>query len=431
MENKHQVLGDQNKFMSKRVRNGLKLALIVVGSVLIIYGFGRLALLLLPIAIGFMFAQFLEPVVRMMMKALPIKRSIISKIVGVLFFGVFGLLLTLLIVRIVNEVNALVREWPIHLMNFTHWSQQIISQLEETLGNIHPNAFDFVKEGLNSMVQTWFKGSQSVITGLTGFAKAIPRIILSVLVSIISTLLIMSSRTAILDAAKKQLPESWIHGAIRIRNDLLGALVGYFKAQAKIMIVVSIELFIGFSILRNPYALLIAVAIGIMDALPVFGAGLFLIPSVAWGLLTKDYHLAIGCAIMYGVTLMIRQMMEPRVLGKEIGLHPLLTLSAMYAGYKLVGVAGMIIGPIFLLILKNVIGVYLDGRTIREYIDGAVGKKAQQAYEEQEKPSPPEDREDRDDIGGDIQLETMTKQTTLPNHKSKLKTRFVRKKPRQ
>ena len=113
------------------------------------------------------------------------------------------------------------------------------------------------------------------------------------------------------------------------------------------------ELLIGFLILGVDYAFLLALIIAVLDMLPVLGVGTVLIPWALVALLQKNFYLGFGLVILYLVMLVLRQIAEPKLLGKSLGLHPLLTLFASYAGFRLFGFLGMLAGPVVATLIKN------------------------------------------------------------------------------
>ena len=117
-------------------------------------------------------------------------------------------------------------------------------------------------------------------------------------------------------------------------------------------------------------SILLAAIIAFMDALPAIGAGVFLIP---WGLiaaLTGSYPTAIGLGIIYLLQALMRQSLEPRIVGQQIGINPVITMLSMYVGLKLFGIFGLVYAPFFVIMLKSVATIYLDGQTYREKVDG-------------------------------------------------------------
>ena len=127
----------------------------------------------------------------------------------------------------------------------------------------------------------------------------------------------------------------------------------YIKAYGILLLLTFALLLVGFWILRVEYAFLLAFLIALADLLPIIGVGTILIP---WGivmLLQKQFYLGFGLLLLYLVISLIRQVAEPKVLGKSLGLHPLLTLFATYVGFSLFGVLGMILAPVVALLVKR------------------------------------------------------------------------------
>ena len=127
----------------------------------------------------------------------------------------------------------------------------------------------------------------------------------------------------------------------------------YVKVYLLLLALTFLELLIGFLILGVDYAFLLALIIAVLDMLPVLGVGTVLIPWALVALLQKNFYLGFGLVILYLVMLVLRQIAEPKLLGKSLGLHPLLTLFASYAGFRLFGFLGMLAGPVVATLIKN------------------------------------------------------------------------------
>ena len=128
-----------------------------------------------------------------------------------------------------------------------------------------------------------------------------------------------------------------------LKNDVKKLIGGYFLAQFRIMFVVAVILVVGFLVLGIKYAFLIGVLVAILDFLPLFGTGTVLIPWALFKLLSADYLLAAGLALLYVLTQVIRQVIQPKIVGDSMGLPPLWTLVFLYLGFKIHGISGMII----------------------------------------------------------------------------------------
>ena len=111
---------------------------------------------------------------------------------------------------------------------------------------------------------------------------------------------------------------------------------------------------IGLSILGAKYAFIMAIVISVVDVLPILGSGAVLVPWAIIACLSSDTPLGVGLLVLYAVTLIIRQIAEPRIVGSTLGLHPLATLAAVYLGLKLIGFAGIFIGPMVAMMLREI-----------------------------------------------------------------------------
>ena len=153
--------------------------------------------------------------------------------------------------------------------------------------------------------------------------------------------------------AKKVSPEPIVRRMSMVIDNLKFAVGGYFKAQFKIMGVVCLILVIGFVILKVHFYFLLALLIAFLDFLPFFGTGTALIPWALYKLLVKDYRMSVGLIILYGVTQLVRQLIQPKLVGDSMGMQPLPTLLFLYIGYKAGGIFGMIFAvPIGMIVIN-------------------------------------------------------------------------------
>ena len=128
----------------------------------------------------------------------------------------------------------------------------------------------------------------------------------------------------------------------------------YMRANLIILIMTTVELTVGFLIIGVRYALLIAVVTALIDILPVFGSGAVLIPYAVISFVRGDFALGIKLVVLYAVVSFVRQISEPRIMGKSLGVHPLLSLMAVYIGYRFFGVIGMVFMPLLIVMIKNI-----------------------------------------------------------------------------
>lgn len=149
---------------------------------------------------------------------------------------------------------------------------------------------------------------------------------------------------------------------------------GYLKVYLKLIIITFVELFLAFNIynamgFKVEYPFLFALLISLIDILPILGVGTILNPWALWLLATGEYGFAIAVFVTYIIIFAIRQVIEPRLVSKEFGIHPIVTLFAMYAGFKLAGVFGLILGPIGLMVLKCIFEPQLEKGLFKDLFD--------------------------------------------------------------
>ena len=141
-----------------------------------------------------------------------------------------------------------------------------------------------------------------------------------------------------------------------IKGGVFTAIFGQVRAQIFISFVLMLIIIAGLLIMHKPYALLLGMLIGVADVLPVIGAGLFLNTWAIGALIIGDYYTALGLFVIYLVTVTVRQIIEPRIVGKQLGLYPLVTMMSMFAGFQIMGTLGLIAGPL----VANICKVTLD-----------------------------------------------------------------------
>jgi sporulation integral membrane protein YtvI len=191
------------------------------------------------------------------------------------------------------------------------------------------------------------------VSAVGNIAMKIPSILVSVIVTIISAYFFTAERDEVIVWAKKVSPDPLVHRMTIVMDNLKYAVGGYFKAQLKIMVVVYGILVIGFLIMNVRFCFLLALLIAILDFLPFFGTGTALLPWMVYKILVGNYRMAIGLLILYGVTQLIRQLIQPKLVGDSMGLKPLVTLVLLYIGYKVGGIIAMIFAVPIGLILIN------------------------------------------------------------------------------
>ena len=201
-------------------------------------------------------------------------------------------------------------------------------------------------------------GITSGVSGVYGVVKNVPSVLIGVVIGIIAWIFFTKDYDYIVRFIQAQFPKGKKNLLVEIKQVFSKTIMKMFRAYALIMAITFGELLIGFTILKvlgvmeNSYFIWIAVGIAIFDILPVAGSGGILIPWALFSLVLGDYKQAIGLIVIYVVISIIRQYIEPKIVGESLGVNPIITLMGLYFGLKLFGFIGMFIVPITVMTLK-------------------------------------------------------------------------------
>ena len=337
----------------------LNLFITFVGILLVIFVLPKIVLFFMPFIIGWMIALVAHPLVTFIEVRMKVRRGtgsafvIVIAVAGVvlLVYGGFYILL--------KEGIGFVRSLPQILASL----KLTIDTLEAVLDRffiklpINPN-FDLEKiyYSFIQVATEWTsKQGAPIVNAVGNIAKNIPSMIVAVIMCLLSAYFFVAEKDAVTARVAAHIPKSVKDKWKIIYQSLFGALGGYIKAQIKIEVIMYVIVLIGFWILRVEHATLIALVIAFLDLLPVFGTGTVLIPWAIIKLVEGDYALTVGLMILWGVGQLLRQVIQPKIVGDSIGLPPLPTLLLIYIGWQLSGVIGMLIAVPLGVLLINLI----------------------------------------------------------------------------
>ncbi|MBQ9131161.1 MAG: AI-2E family transporter, partial [Clostridia bacterium] len=236
------------------------------------------------------------------------------------------------------------------------------ARLESWLGGVLPGVGagrEGLRQQVNEMLRQMLGGLlSSVSAALPAVAarllEALPSAVLVSMVTVIAGFYFCMDDGSVTRGLAQCLPRELRQRLPAWRQRLRQISLRYVRAYLLLLLITFAVLFFGFCLLGVEYAFLLAAVTALVDLLPAFGVGTVLIPWAILALLQKEPFLGGGLLILYGVLLVLRQMIEPKLVGKSLGLHPLLTLFASYAGWRLLGFLGMLLGPVLALLLKSV-----------------------------------------------------------------------------
>lgn len=311
----------------------------------------------LPFVIGWILAMIANPLVRFLENHVKLVRKHSSVIIVVAVLALIIGLGYFLISRLVIQAIGLVKDLPVlygavseDLQGISHRFANLFSRLPEQVQTNWQELAGSISHAASLVVQ---KIASPTVEIAGNVAKGIPNVLINVIVTILSSYFFIAEQDKILEFWKKHLPESIKQYGIYLKGDVRKLIGGYFLAQFRIMFVVAVILIVGFFVLRVKYAFLLGVLVAILDFLPLFGTGTILIPWALFKLLSADYAMAGGLAILYVLTQGIRQIIQPKIVGDSMGLPPLWSLVFLYLGFKIRGISGMILAvPIGIFVLN-------------------------------------------------------------------------------
>lgn len=322
----------------------------------------------LPFLLALLIAALLEPVVLHLQRRLRFQRGFSALLLTLTLLFLLGGLLSLLGTTLLSQLNALLAAAPAFFDAIPAAAENLLARLER----FHAGGPDWLTaylqgqllQTVNDMDSLLRSLSSRAVAALAQAAAALPGGLLAVATCVLAIFFTSASYPALCAAARRFLPEKAMERLRRFRTGAMESLGKWLRAQLTLSCITFFELLAGFLLMRQRYALLLAFLITLLDALPVFGTGTILIPWALALFLQGETKTGVGLVILYGAAALSRQALEPRLVGKQVGLNPVLTLLALYAGYRLLGVAGMIVFPISAMLLKQIwdhSGLQTDG----------------------------------------------------------------------
>lgn len=324
--------------------------------------------LLFPFIMAFLIAWSLRKPIRWLENKLHLPQRVASLVMVILFYCTIGLVITLLVFRCIVSFQAMIQQLP------TVYAQVIEPGMRQALNNIEmwnhqwnlivdPSWNELIAQLMTSLGQLVSSLSVVLMQSASSFAISIPGVFIGLVLMIISTFFLAMDYDRIVQFGLRQLNLRSQKILMQIKNYIVGTLFLCVRSYAMIMTITFIELAIGLSVLQVENALLIALMIAVFDILPVLGTGGIMIPWIIITLLQGNLPLALGLGAVYLIITVIRNIIEPKIVGSQLGLHPVLTLISMFVGVRYFGFLGMFGFPILLSLLK-----YLnDNGTIQLY----------------------------------------------------------------
>ena len=348
--------------------------LLTLAGVLLVVLLGpKLLRFFMPFVIAFVISSIANPIVRFMEKKIKIARKYSSVLMIVLVLGAVVGVLYLLVSFLVKQTMNLYDD------RFMIYNEivEILDNFTDKLGGVFEKLPMSLQETLNNLQDSLSVWAENFVANIElpgisavgSYVGNVVEIIFFAIITILAAYFLTAERDNMGAWLTKVMPESVKHYYRMIVDSFKKAVGGYFKAQFKIMIILVIIMFVGFEILNINYSFLLALVIAFLDFLPVFGTGAVFWPWLVVDIVVGDYKQAIFLGILYLVCQLVKQILQPKMVGDSVGINPLAALLYMFIGYRFAGVIGMIIGILMTVLASALLILMQDEAFMYEFLD--------------------------------------------------------------
>ena len=344
------------------LRLGLRGILLLGGLALLVFVGLPLLSLLSPFVCALVLAWVLNPAVRWLQRHSGAPRKAVSMVLVILVFAVIGGVLFGLGWMAVDQVRSLFDNRQSVLDELLDGLVSVVNSVGgwlEGLGGIVPQGVLTTSEDLMDTLVGWVRGldisgwltqmagqAPSMVTNVSGFAVAL-------VVFMMASYFITGDYPRLRFELTERVPMVARDFCRSVKDIFMSAFGGYLKSQLILSFGVFMILTVGFLFMKQPYGLLLAFGLAVLDFIPIIGAGTVMVPWAVVDMVLAQYGEAAALMAVWGVIVLFRRFAEPKILGDQTGLSPILSLVGIYLGMKLGGVLGMVVGPLLLLVCIN------------------------------------------------------------------------------
>lgn len=333
----------------EKLKKGTYVIAFILGIILVSYLFMKhVFLAVLPFLMGWFIAFTMRPPAAYLAKKLKMRADVLRVILTVLSALAFCALISVGVWALSREVWGLLSglsEGDGALYDFI----TSFSGAEGIFGRIFGELSEYVAEGLYKVAISLLSTLAGAISSLAIF---IPKALLFILISVIASIYFAFDLERINASVKSLMPKKICEVTVKLKNGFLSAFTRYIRSYLILLIITFFEMLLGLFLLRAPYPLIMAGVIAVLDLLPVIGVGTVLIPWGVWAFISGNNAFGVGVLVLFAIHTVLRQILEPKIVGKSLGVHPLLTLLFIYAGYSLFGFVGLLLVPLFTVLVN-------------------------------------------------------------------------------
>lgn len=333
---------------NEKVKLILKVVFIALG-LYVVFVFGLP--LIWPVVVGYIIAKINYPIVNFLNKKVQFHKTVATILVLAAFITIAGVAGVYLGKVLISQMKNLMSNWNVIMLEIDSYVKNVCGGVEKGLNLVDGALYTVVSDGFSTCLETGRKKMFSLImnNSVTAFMKMI-ELVIAVIVIIMTAYFFVKDKEKI-DRWFATYP--FARETAFISEKIKFVFSAYIKAQAVIMLFSTVICFAAFSFIKNPYSLILAIVVGLLDALPMIGIGVILIP---WGvilLISGSAKNGIVLILTFVICYTLREILEPKLIGGKVGMSPIASLIAIYVGYRLLGIIGVVLGPVAYVVLKE------------------------------------------------------------------------------
>ncbi|MFW5972005.1 MAG: sporulation integral membrane protein YtvI [Bacillota bacterium] len=313
---------------------------------------------LTPFVIAVIFASLINPMVKKIMDLSGLERSYAAFIALFFFIGIIFIIIFFGFTKIYLELENLLQNMPDYstLGNRIQWLIEQNKRINEIINNLEISKAS--QEVLHNNIQILYNGIRNTVLFLANnildVLGKLPLILTVLFLSFIATFFISRDIDEINEFIMGLFPDKFRKKIYEIEKSLINSAVGFIRAELILISITGFMTTLGLIFIQNKYAILLGCLTAILDLIPILGPGLLFIPIILFNMITGNIFFSLKLLILYTLISAFRQGIEGKIIGTQLGLHPLVTMISFYAGYRLFGTIGFIIGPTLVVLCKAV-----------------------------------------------------------------------------
>lgn len=350
-----------------------KICLLII-TFITIFLLAKLFMFYIPFLIAYIISLLVEPIIKWVNRKTNLSRKTSSVLV---LFTVFVILIGLIswgIVSLISESTELLAALNTYLEKAIEWINSLIQNINLDKFQISNEIKQMIQDSSSDILNKVIEFLKNILNGFLEYLKSIPTILIYTIITILATYFITSDKFYMLDRLEHHIPKK-ILGKITTKIEKITRSLGsYLKAELTLVAISFIAVLMGLNIfyligMNVGYPLLMAILIAFVDAMPILGSGTIMVPWSIILFLNKEYSVGFSILGLYIFVIALRQFLGPKIVSSKIGVHPIFTLISMYTGFKLLGIIGLLIGPIALIILKDVFENTIDKGILKSILE--------------------------------------------------------------